>query len=88
MQDQLTQAKARDVQLSEELSSSQATWQEKETALMEERGRLEERVRDLTEQNKLLHGEAEKVSKMAHCIISVPPSIPPSIPTSLPSLPP
>ena len=57
----MTTAKMESQRLSEELTLSKATWEEREGVLVEECQHVEGRVADLTQQNTMLHGEAEKV---------------------------
>ena len=61
-EDELTRLKLECQQLSEQLLTSQQTWEQTEGEVKKQCGHLEARVSELTEQNAMLHEEAEKVS--------------------------
>ena len=49
-------------QLTEQLQTTQSTWEQTEEQLKSRCGHLEARVDELSQQNSMLHEEAEKVS--------------------------
>ena len=57
----LATAKSESRELSERFSAMESSWGERERGLLEQCQRLEGRVADVTQQNSLLHDEAEKV---------------------------
>ena len=58
----LATAKSESCELSERFSAMESSWGERERGLLEQCQRLEGRVADVTQQNSLLHDEAEKVT--------------------------
>lgn len=56
--------KLEDQRLSEQLQTSQESWELTEDQLKKQCGHLEARVTELSQQNSILHGEAEKVSRV------------------------
>ena len=60
-EEELSRLKLEAQQLTEQLQTSQSTWEQTEGQLRSQCGHLEARVDELSQQNSMLHEEAEKV---------------------------
>ena len=60
-EEELSRVKLESQQLSEQLATSQETLEQTDSQLKKQCGHLEDRVSKLSQQNAVLHGEAEKV---------------------------